>query len=92
MSPVAAGGVSLARSGIVPVGRGFPQKKVGDSDDIEPGMVNLQLMASMPSSSGGGDSYGAFCASRPDKLGEHRWRRWVWLLSWAEELVENKRV
>ena len=60
--------MSLGRSGTVPIGKGFPQKKASDPEEVAPGMVNLQLMVSMPS--GGGESYGAFCTSRPEKLGE----------------------
>lgn len=64
-----AGGASLAKSGIVPVGRGFPGKKsLKTMDTIDPGEVNLHLL---PTNRNITDTYNAFCTTRPEKSGRH---------------------
>ena len=59
------GGVSLAKSGLVPIGRGFPSKK--PTDRIGPGEVNFHLLPSNPALN---DTYGVYPTSRSDKSGE----------------------
>ncbi len=66
-----AGGVSLAKSGLVPIGRGFPSKKPSKShDEVAPGEVNMFLLPSIQSSS---DNYGSHCTNRPEKQGKSIW-------------------
>lgn len=63
----APGGVSLAKSGIVPIGRGFPQCKPGRiQEELDQGEVNLHLL---PTNSSSTENYGAHCTSRPEKEG-----------------------
>ena len=59
--------MSLLKSGIVPIGRGFPSKKASRSlEEVDPREVNLHLLPTAQSSN---DNYGAHCASRPEKQG-----------------------
>ncbi len=58
-------GVCLAKSGLVPVGRGFPEKRPGDKTACED--VNFHLL---PSNTHLTDSYGVYATSRPEKAGE----------------------
>lgn len=65
-----AGGVSLAKSGIVPIGRGFPPKKPSKNmDTVDPGEVNLHLL---PTNQNVTDAYSVFCTTRPEKSGDYR--------------------
>lgn len=58
------GGISLYKSGIVPVGRGFPMRKASKtSDDIDPVDVNLHLL---PTNTSATDTFGVYTASKPD--------------------------
>ncbi|XP_064397219.1 nonsense-mediated mRNA decay factor SMG9-like isoform X2 [Halichondria panicea] len=56
------GGVSLAKSGLVPIGRGFPDKRLGDK--VGPEEVNLHLLPSNPNLA---DTYGTYSTSHPEK-------------------------
>lgn len=60
------GSVSLAKSGLVPVGRGFPEKRPGDKFASEE--VNFHLL---PSNAHLTDSYGVYATSRPDRAGTY---------------------
>ena len=58
------GGVSLSKSGLVPVGRSLPAKK--PSETIDPSEVNLHLL---PTNQNATDTYSVHCSSRPEKGG-----------------------
>lgn len=62
------GGVSLAKSGLVPIGRGFPDKRLGDK--VGPEEVNLHLLPSNPNLA---DTYGTYSTSHPEKSGTVRY-------------------
>ncbi len=65
-SKVSIGGcVSLAKSGLVPIGRGFPEKRQDEKIVCEE--VNFHLL---PSNAQLTDSYGVYATSRPEKAGE----------------------
>ena len=57
-----SGGVSLAKSGIVPIGRGFPAKS--KADDVDAGEVNLHLL---PTNQNSSDNYGSHCSNKTEK-------------------------
>ena len=62
------GGVSLARSGIVPTGRGFPSKKPSKNlEEADVGEVNLNLL---PTNQSSNDNFGAHCITKPEKQGQ----------------------
>lgn len=62
---ILSGGMSLLKSGIIPIGRGFPSKKASRGlEEVDPSEVNLHLLPTAQSST---DNYGAHCASRPEK-------------------------
>ena len=64
-----AGGVSLARSGLVPIGRGFPTRKPPSRSpgEVDMGEVNLHLV---PTNQNITDTYGTHCASPSERIGE----------------------
>jgi len=61
------GGVSLAKSGLVPIGRGFVKSPSRGGGQVDTGEVNFHLL---PTNQSIGDTYGSHCASRPEKAGE----------------------
>ena len=69
-------GVSLARSGLVPIGRGFPTRKTPSRSpaEVDMGEVNLHLI---PTNQNIADTYGTHCASPSERIGkrEERERR-----------------
>ncbi len=61
------GGLSLLKSGIVPVGKGFPLRKGPKSNDnIDPGDVNIHLL---PTNTSATDTFGIYTASKPENTG-----------------------
>lgn len=59
------GGISLYKSGIVPVGKGFPLMK--SSEDINPADVNLHLL---PTNTSATDTFGVYTSSKPENAGK----------------------
>ena len=66
-------GVSLARSGLVPIGRGFPTRKTPSRSpaEVDMGEVNLHLI---PTNQNIADTYGTHCASPSERIGEREER------------------
>ena len=61
------GGLSLFKSGILPVGKGFPLRKGPKSNDnIDPADVNLHLL---PTNTSATDTFGIHTASKPENAG-----------------------
>lgn len=63
------GGISLYKSGIVPVGKGFPLRNKGpkSNDNIDPADVNLHLF---PTNTSAMDTFGVYAASKPENAGK----------------------
>ena len=94
---IIAGGISLARSGLVPVGKFIPDghkgvpgtaaKGRGEVDEID---INLHLL---PTNSNPQDNFGAHCVERHDREG--KWtttdelNEWMdgWMDGWMDECV-----
>ena len=66
-------GVSLARSGLVPIGRGFPTRKTPSRSpaEVDMGEVNLHLI---PTNQNIADTYGTHCASPSERIGKREER------------------
>lgn len=62
------GGISLFKSGIIPIGRGFPLRKGPKSNDnIDPADVNLHLL---PTNQSATDTFGVHVVSKPENSGK----------------------
>ena len=62
------GGVSLSKSGVVPIGRGYPVQKTGSNTEyINPSEVNLHLLPTNPQAN---DQYMVHTTARPEKAGK----------------------
>ena len=65
--------MSLARSGLVPIGRGFPTRKTPSRSpaEVDMGEVNLHLI---PTNQNIADTYGTHCASPSERIGKREER------------------
>lgn len=62
------GGISLYKSGIVPVGKGFPVRKGPKSNDnIDPADVNFLLL---PTNQNATDNFSVYTAAKPENSGQ----------------------
>ena len=67
-----SGGISLYKSGIVPVGKGFQLRKssgtknTDNNNSIDPAEVNLHLL---PTNTSATDTFGVYTASKPENTG-----------------------